>query len=148
MTTADGYSWLHKLSYSRQSSESTQVDSWALNFFGGSSGLRVILARLLTRRVQLPRLPPNNLCPCSPIGSRQWPQKSYSVSSNPTKGTKQFATVAPMVEQRIENSCVAGSSPACGTKVICRGSRLVMHRIVYPFYASSILVHGAKFFSV
>jgi hypothetical protein len=58
------------------------------------------------------------------------------------------ATVAPMVEQRTENSCVAGSSPACGTKVIRRGSRLVMHRIVYPFHASSILVHGAKFFSV
>ena len=53
--------------------------------FGGSSGLRVILARLLTRRVQLPRLPPNN------------------------------GTIAPMVEQWTENSCVAGSNPACAT---------------------------------
>ena len=29
-----------------------------------------------------------------------------------------FAAVAPMVEQRIENSCVTGSSPVCGTKFI------------------------------
>ena len=28
---------------------------------------------------------------------------------------KQFATIDPMVEQRIENSCVTGSSPVCGT---------------------------------
>jgi len=28
------------------------------------------------------------------------------------------ATVAPMVEQRIENSCVTGSSPVCGTKYL------------------------------
>lgn len=35
--------------------------------------------------------------------------------STPLSSTKQ-ADIAPMVEQRIENSCVAGSSPAVGTK--------------------------------
>ena len=35
--------------------------------------------------------------------------------SSPWGYAKQFATIAPMVEQRTENSCVAGSSPACGT---------------------------------
>ena len=34
--------------------------------------------------------------------------------SIPLSSTK-YAAVAPMVEQRIENSCVTGSSPVCGT---------------------------------
>ena len=33
-----------------------------------------------------------------------------------------IAVVAPMVEQRTENSCVAGSSPACGTNLCARSS--------------------------
>ena len=36
--------------------------------------------------------------------------------SIPLSSTK-YAAVAPMVEQRIENSCVTGSSPVCGTKL-------------------------------
>ena len=38
----------------------------------------------------------------------------------------------------------AGSIPVDSTK-ICRGGRLVMQRIVYPSYAGSIPVLGAKF---
>ena len=39
-----------------------------------------------------------------------------SMGSFPIYHPNQYASVAPMVEQRTENSCVAGSSPACGTK--------------------------------
>ena len=39
----------------------------------------------------------------------------------------------------------AGSIPVDSTK-ICRGGRLVMQRIVYPSYAGSIPVLGAKFY--
>ena len=41
----------------------------------------------------------------------------------------------------------AGSIPVDSTK-ICRGGRLVMQRIVYPSYAGSIPVLGAKFISM
>ena len=53
---------------------------------------------------------------------------SKGVCSPFESGERYYAIVAPMVEQRTENSCVAGSSPAYGTKLFYLGG---VHRIEY-----------------
>ncbi len=62
--------------------------------------------------------------------------------------TPQFiAAVAPMVEQRIENPCVTGSSPVCGTKY----RSYSITAITLAWYASdrsSILRLSTKYASV
>ncbi len=58
-----------------------------------------------------------------------------------------IAAVAPMVEQRIENPCVTGSSPVCGTKY--RSYSITANTLAwYASDRSSILRLSTKYASV
>ena len=75
--------------------------------------------------------------------------KPFIVGSSPTNEAN-FATIAPMVEQRIENSCVAGSSPACGTSfriVVTLGASWFAKPVYSEMGISSILILSSNFIS-
>ena len=81
---------------------------------GSSSGLRVTLARLLTRRVQFPRLPPR-FCPHS-IMDNTLVYETGDCGSIPYVGAKIEYRVSSVVEQRLDKALVASSNLASGTK--------------------------------